>query len=202
MEHVTTLSEDSLSGRSTGRGATFFTSLALIGFVALLAAPRLAESELSLISGENVDAALELAHDREEILWFARAIYSESEFTEEQYYIAWAIRNRVGSPNYPDTYEEVVLQPHQFSGLNPYDQWYEVNISRDYGVGDAVWESALAVAREVYHAPEDERLLPSDALHFYSPVAVATPGWAMGRAPVETLHGRRGIRFAFYAGVE
>lgn len=193
---------DAIPGHTCGKRAHFVFSLVVIILTALAVHPHLAESVTELVRTEHIDTALEQRHEREEILWFARAIYSESSFTEEQYYIAWAIRNRVESPYYPDTYEEVVLQPHQFSGLNEYDAWYEVNISRDYGIGDHVWESALQVAHEVYAAPNAERLLSEDTMHFYSPVAVSAPKWAVGHTPVETLHGKRGVRFAFYAGVK
>jgi len=202
MNIIATNSEGPLSGRILGKGVLFLFSLIFVGFVALGFHPNLAESVTELVRKENIEIAVEQQSVREEILWFARAIYSESEFTEEQYYIAWAVRNRVESHMYPDTYKEVVLQPHQFSGLNDYDYWYDVNISRDYDLGDHVWESALVVATEVYSAPDSERLLSADTMHFYSPVAADAPKWTAGKSPVETLYGRRGIRFAFYAGVK
>lgn len=195
----------SLFSQVTGiaaRGILLLCLLIVTGAFAAGVSPSLAESVSQLVQQENIEKAAELKHRREEILWFARAIYSESEFTSEQRYVAWAIRSRVESGKYPGTYEGVVLQPHQFSGLNHYDQWYDVNISRDYGVGDTVWESALRVAEEVYDASSSERLLPEGTTHFYSPVAVRkTPEWAIGREPVETLSGRLGTRFAFYNNV-
>lgn len=198
---MTQNTHDALPRHIWGKGALFMCTLALTSVVAAVLYPELALSVNDLVRPDQIAARAQESHDREEILWFARAIYSESEFTEEQYYIAWAIRNRVESSLYPDTYEEVALQPHQFSGLNEYDPWYEVNISRDYGVGDQVWESALAVAQQVYAADDSTRLLPADAMHFYSPVAVAQPDWAEGQTPVETLPGKHGVRFAFYAGI-
>lgn len=202
---MSTVSESSV-GKSlaslAARGVLLLFLLVATGAFAAGMSPSLAESVSQLVQQENIERAAELKERREEILWFARAVYSESEFTSEQRYIAWAIRSRVESSNYPDTYKEVVLQPHQFSGLNNYDQWYDINISRDYGVGDNVWESALRVAEEVYDAPNNERLLPEGTTHFYSPVAVRkTPKWAIGKNPVETLPGRLGTRFAFYNDV-
>ena len=188
---------------SCGMAAVFMT------FGAFGTDQDIAQSVTQLVGAEQVAHAERVAaeneqkaFEREEILWFARAVYSESEFTDEQEYVAWAIRNRVANKWYPDTYQEVVLQPHQFSGLNEYDRWYEVNISRDYDNGDHVWRSALAVAQEVYYANEFDRMLPSGVMHFYSPVAVDTPDWAQGLEPVKELHGRRGVRFAFYQGVQ
>jgi len=202
MKKIIASIDDALSGPILGKGVKFLFSFALTGVAVIGVHPNLAESFTWLIGAEQIEAALEQRHEREEILWFARAVYSESQFTKEQHYIAWAIRNRVESKYYPETYEGVVLQPKQFSGLNSYDKRYEINISRDYGVGDEVWESALAVATEIYHADGSERLLPVNAMHFYSPVVIAPPEWTWGHAPVAQLYGKHGVRFAFYAGVK
>ena len=184
-------------------------AITLTTYAGFGASPELALSVTRLVQDEHIAHAEALKEVREqelfargEILWFARAIYSESEYTDEQRYVAWAIRNRKAVHWYPDTYEEVVLQPYQFSGLNEYDHWYELNMSRDYDNGDHVWRSALQVAVDVYYADDSENILPADTTHFYSPVAVTnTPKWARGKTPVKTLPGRLGTRFAFFNDV-
>ena len=141
---------------------------------------------------------------RQEVLWFARALYSESKRSDEQRLIAWVIRNRVESPHYPDTYKEVVLQKKQFSGLNAYDENYELNVTRTYESTGRGWDSALAIAEGVYNAPDIARLIPSNVRHFYSPHAVrSVPEWAEGNPAQVVRDPNKGyVRFAFHADVQ
>ena len=140
----------------------------------------------------------------QEVLWLARALYSETKKPEEQALVAWVIRNRVESPLYPDTYKEVVLQYGQFSGLNARDKQYNVNVSLGYGDTSSAWDSALSIARAVYFADPILRPLPAGVMHFYSPVSVVvTPKWAQGIEPSHTVKdpATNTVRFAFYADV-
>lgn len=150
------------------------------------------------VHAENIQKAFE----REEILWLARAVHSETDVVGEMSAIAWTVRNRVENEWYPSTYEEVVLQPYQFSGLNDFDYHYERNMARDFDTEDPIWHEALAIARSVYYADDTERVVPAGVMHFYSPVAVGTPEWAIGLTPVKEFYGKRGVRFAFYQGVK
>lgn len=50
--------------------------------------------------------------------WAGLCALTESNRPEEQEYVLWVIRSRVVSPRFPNTYEEVVLQPKQFSAFN------------------------------------------------------------------------------------
>lgn len=141
--------------------------------------------------------------DAREILWLARAIYSESKREYEQRLVAWVVRNRVESERYPDTYREVVLQRSQFSGLHPTDRQYWLNISREYTHGGMGWDTALSIAEEVYNADASERPISALVTHFYSPVSVrTTPAWARDKAPAYTVEDITGTRFAFYANIE
>lgn len=142
--------------------------------------------------------------DEEEILWLARALYSETKISWEQRLVAWVIRNRVESLRYPDTYKNVVLDPKQFSGFNPTDPNYKINTLLEAEDQYLAWQSALAVARDVYGAPDTERILPPNVLHFYSPHAVKNhPKWAVGE-PAHVINDpvRGYTRFAFYADIE
>lgn len=170
---------------------------------------NIAESLVQLVRIEHIAHAQTVqaeneqkAFEREEILWLARAIRSETDLAREKHDIAWTIRNRVQNEWYPDTYKEVVLQPYQFSGLNDFDYHYETNIARDFDTDDPVWQSTLEIAREVYYADDSERPFGKGVMHFYSPVAVGTPDWAIGLTPVKESYGARGVRFAFYQGVK
>jgi hypothetical protein len=145
-----------------------------------------------------------IQEDEQEILWFARAIRSETERTDEQYLIAWIIRNRVDTGFRGTTYKEVVLSPGQFSGLvNPRDPNYARNRARTYESQDPAWKTALATAKDVYYAGDSERPFAKTVRHFYSPEIVAAPGWARDKSPVhKTTDGTHYVRFAFYEGVE
>ena len=56
----------------------------------------------------------------EDAQWIARAVYSESKTFSNYEYIAWTIRNRMASDDYPDDARSVVLQEDQFSAFrNP-----------------------------------------------------------------------------------
>jgi spore germination cell wall hydrolase CwlJ-like protein len=140
----------------------------------------------------------------QEVLWFARAIYSETKKPEEQTLVAWVIRNRVESDFYPDTYKEVVLQQGQFSGMHASDRQYSTNIALDYDDSNDAWNSALSIARAVYFADPILRPLPAGVMHFYSPVSVTrTPSWASEKEPAHIVRdpATNSVRFAFYADI-
>ena len=142
---------------------------------------------------------------QEQILWFARALYSETKVVSEQMVIAQVIKNRVLSERYPDTYKAVVLQPHQFSGLRASDPQYKTVMSLTYGMTGPGWNTALAIAEMTYYGMGDSALIGSDVMHFYSPISVSRdPKWALDLEPVYTVAdpAGRGVRFAFYAGVK
>lgn len=142
--------------------------------------------------------------DQKEILWLARALYSETKREYEQEYVAWVIRNRVTAERYPDTYKAVVLQQNQFSGLNPKDEQYGINISRTFAHTGRGWDSAVEIATAVYYASEEENILPQTVYHFYSPRAVkAEPKWAADKHPTKVITDPVTLapRFAFYANV-
>ncbi len=150
----------------------------------------------------TVDSGYEQAS--EEILWFARTIYSETKKADEQTLVAWVIRNRVESVFFPDTYKEVVLQKGQFSGMHATDKQYEINIGMDYDDSSPAWDSALAIARSVYFAESILRPFPKTVMHFFSPISVAsTPAWASKIDPVHEVvdPATNTVRFAFYADI-
>lgn len=139
----------------------------------------------------------------DEVLWLARAVYSESKRAEEQTLVAWVIRNRVESQFFPDTYRDVVLQRGQFSGMHANDAQYWTNISLDYDDESPAWDTALSIARAVYFADPILRPLPGTVLHFYSPISMSgrTPSWAADLDPVHSVRDGESVRFAFYADV-
>jgi len=166
---------------------------------AMFGAPLVAQNTVM-----EAQAPIELGNSEAEILWFARAVYSETKIADEQVLVAWVIRNRVESERYPDSYKEVVLDPNQFSGLSPRDENYGLNISRSYTSQGLGWETALSAAEGVYYSDGVLRPIGSNVYHFYSPMAVRNiPEWAVGENPERTVRDMKNgyTRFAFYADI-
>lgn len=185
------------------RSAAFM--LVFVSFVgwSLGVRPMLAVSETDLIRLNPESDILQDPSYDEEILWFARLIYSETKNVHEQIYVAWVARNRVETGFRGNTYKQVALARNQFSGLNHFDRNYAHNINLDFNDKAPGWNTAIEVARLVYDAPEIQRPFPKTVRHFYSPIAISAPHWAYGGEAVHEIkdvHGR--VRFAFYDGVE
>jgi len=139
--------------------------------------------------------------DHREILWLARIMYSETKRASEQELIGWVVRNRVDTGYTGRTYEDVAKHSAQFSGLHPYDNRYEHNISRWYASEGQSWQGALKLAKEVYFADDSERPLALTTRHFYSPEAVTrTPAWAKNQQAVQVIKDpeTNRVRFALY----
>lgn len=184
------------------RVAVFVTLLSTVFFGGFSTHPLFAEDSVKTAHApaDHVPTEEELR----EMLWLARALYSETKLRAEQEVIAWVIRNRVESLKYPDTYEAVVLQKGQFSGLHSTDKQYAINISREYTDVGKGWDSAVEVAQKVYFADSTERPILETITHFYSPTAVSRiPNWAAGEPAHVIRDDMRGYtRFAFYANVK
>lgn len=150
------------------------------------------------------DVPLMTKTDKREILWLARIIYSETKRSEEQKLVGWVVRNRVDTGYTGHTYEDVAKHSSQFSGLHPGDPRYEHNMSRWYSSSGASWESALAIAKEVYFADPSSRPFNKLTRHFYSPMAVSNdPGWVHGQKAVRVVKDpyTNQTRFAFYSRI-
>jgi len=143
--------------------------------------------------------------DRSEILWLARVIFSETKNEEEMNLIGWVVRNRVEAGYRGGTYKQVAQSKHQFSGLNPKDPQYDININMGYGSTNEKWIKALRVAEKIYFADETKRPFSKDVLHFYSPISVKEkPKWTIDGNLNYTVAGENEMtpRFAFYSGVK
>lgn len=150
--------------------------------------------------------AFDVASVDAEVLWLARAIYSETKRPHEQALVAWTIRNRVET-NYrgKDSYESVVLDPWQYSAFNtnsPKRHYYTTLAATSTARG---FEKALRVAHEVYYADASERPFDPTTRHFYSERSMTdgeTPAWAVGQQPVQLAgHDIDPRRFRFYAAI-
>jgi hypothetical protein len=140
-----------------------------------------------------------------DVIWLARAIYSETKRPDEQELVAWVIRNRVETRyRRASTYREVVLDPWQFSAFNrdaPRRAHYLSLREESHSAG---WHKALEVAKRVYSAPAEERPFSLKTRHFYSErsmVGRSFPEWAEGKRPVALDREIDPRRFRFFANI-
>lgn len=184
-----------------------YISAVLVGILLTGTLVGITTHKTSAYSAPSTLTVTDSPEDRENILWLARAIYSETKVPWEMGLIAWVVRNRVETNYKGSTYKEVVLSKSQFSGLNSLDENYEHNISRSYQSPGEEWQNALIIAKAIYYADDKLRPVPQTVRHFYSPRSMKngrTPGWAVGEAPIHTITDARenSIRFAFYDGIK
>lgn len=181
-------------------GASILTGCSPVEPEALVAVVELPDSTHVLDTPEPapVQEAKLLLHNahpmgakqfKTEMLWLARCIYSETKRTDEQFLVAWVIRNRVET-RYRNkrSYKRVILDPYQFSAFNPgeYTRRYygALNVS-DSAPG---WQNALWIARRVMLADAKDRPFPETTRHFYSERSMKgsrkAPIWSANKVPV------------------
>ena len=143
--------------------------------------------------------------DSTEVLWLARAIYSETKLPHEQELVAWVIRNRVETGYRGEqTYKGVVLDPWQFSAFNSNSPKRRYYSSLKYESAPAGFQTALEIAARVAHAPDAQRPFAENTRHFYSERSMRgrrAPGWAVNKTPVRLDRKVDPRRFRFYAGI-
>lgn len=139
---------------------------------------------------------------REEILWLARAIYSETKRPDEQELVAWVVRNRVETRYRGNgTYEETILDRYQFSAFNPNTPTRTFYTSLDWNSTSPGFQTALSIAWRVAIADEQERPFSTSTRHFYSARSMANgkvPHWAEDKRPVRLDRPVDAERFRFY----
>lgn len=180
---------------------TILTSV-LLGIVLLT---NVALSPATLLAKQK--NICEVSFEDDEVIWLARAIFSETKDPGEMYLVAWVIRNRVNTEYLGDTtYKEVVLHKGQFSGLQKSDKQYHTNVNLSYFDTNKSWKDALDIAHEVFYASDSTRPLPQSVKHFYSPQSVRrAPSWADDKKlyhVIEQDNPNHPARFAFYDGVK
>jgi hypothetical protein len=142
---------------------------------------------------------------KEDVLWLARCIYSETKRADEQELVAWVVRNRVETGyRGRTTYRDAVLDPWQFSAFNSNSPKRAYYSSLGFDSAPKGWKTALFIAYDVMHAPAYERPFPTKTRHFYSERSMQgrlQPVWAGGKRPVSLDRNIDPKRFRFYAGV-
>lgn len=155
--------------------------------------------------GEIVVESERPALDREEILWLARCIYSETKRPREQELVAWVVRNRVESSfRGKDSYSGVVLDPWQFSAFNLNSPKRGHYMQLDDSSTAAGWQTAVRIAEKVVQAPASKRPFSETTRHFYSEqsmVGKSKPNWAGNRPPVKLDRRVDPRRFRFFDAI-
>ena len=155
------------------------------------------------VSVRNAEFASEAVKD--DVLWLARCIFSETKRPDEQELVAWVVRNRVET-GYRGrrSYRDAVLDPWQFSAFNSNSPKRTYYSTLDFDSKPKGWKTALFIAYDVLHAPAYERPFSNKTRHFYSERSMKgtlKPDWAGGKRPVSLDREIDPRRFRFYAGV-
>ena len=195
-------------GIATGLAVVLAGMLPLLGLFFTIHASTDVAPPTTLVSDLGSDAVPAFALDEvnDDVLWLARCIYSETKRAEEQELVAWVIRNRVETGYRGETeYEDVVLDPYQFSAFNPGDPKRRLYTSLTPSSDSPAFIRALEVAHSVYYAPAQARPFAQSTRHFYSErsmVGRTSPNWSEGQTPVRPVGFRIDPRrFRFFSGV-
>ena len=142
------------------------------------------------------------ALNQDDILWLARVIYSETKKPHEQELVAWVVRNRVETEyRGRDTYQEVVLDPYQFSAFNRNNPKRSHYASLRWNDNAPGFRTALSIAAKVATSEPTERPFTETTRHFYSRRSMAggcAPAWAANKRPVKLDRFVEADRFRFY----
>lgn len=153
-----------------------------------------------VVTGERAPALT-----KDEILWLARVIYSETKRPHEQELVAWVVRNRVETGyRGNDSYREAALDPYQFSAFNPGSRSRSYHTSLQWDSTEKGFARAVAIAATVAAADAAKRPFAETTRHFYSRQSMVggrTPNWAVNVAPVKLDRHVEPDRFRFYANV-
>ncbi len=198
--------------KRNARDLTIVTAVLLVALVIHLTGSSpsslLASAALSPVSLEEITVEagpdVQSEPDRSEVLWLARAIYSETKQPQEQELVAWVIRNRLETGYRGKTsYRSVVLDPLQFSAFNPGSRVRKYYSSLQENSRATGWNAAIGIARRVATASPEARPFSPTTRHFYSErsmVGRKMPAWAVNKMPVK-LPQVDERRFRFFAAV-
>ncbi len=194
-------------GTATGLAIVLAGMLPLLAlFFTIHATTDLSGDEIPVSLVSNAPPAFSLDAVSDDVLWLARCIYSETKRADEQELVAWVIRNRVETGYRGEReYQDVVLDPYQFSAFNPGNPKRRLYTSLAPSADSPAFVRALEVAHAVYYAPASARPFPERTRHFYSErsmVGAKAPNWSAGHVPVRPTGFRVDPkRFRFYSGV-
>ena len=161
--------------------------------------------EIVVEADRNVENASTNALNKDDVLWLARVIYSETKKPHEQELVAWVVRNRVETEyRGNDSYKEVVLDPWQFSAFNRNSPKRGHYTNLNWSSKAPGFQKALEIAEEVAAADTSVRPFSNETRHFYSEQSMVgrrAPAWASGKRPVKLDRPVEARRFRFYEKV-
>jgi len=100
--------------------------------------------------------------------------------------VAWVVKNRIKDKRWPDMWQEVMLQPKQFSCFNSTLLRADI-LKHDWR--NPVWKECKYAAFGVYtHYIRD---VTNGANHYHATWLKPPPRWAEGHDPVITIGGHR-----------
>ena len=159
----------------------------------------------TVLNGESATFDITDKEIREDVLWLARCIYSETKRPDEQELVAWVVRNRVETGYRGSTaYRDAVLDPWQFSAFNRNSPKRRHYSRLGFDSRAAGWQTALYIAYDVLNSPAYERPFPVETRHFYSEQSMrgrTSPNWANGQRPVSLDRQIDPKRFRFYSEI-
>lgn len=159
----------------------------------------------TFLNGESTTFDFTSEAIREDVLWLARCIYSETKRPDEQELVAWVVRNRVETGyRGVKTYRDAVLDPWQFSAFNTNSPKRRHYSRLGFDSRATGWQTALYIAYDVLSAPAYERPFPVETRHFYSEQSMrgrTSPNWAAGQRPVSLDRQIDPRRFRFYSEI-
>lgn len=117
--------------------------------------------------------------------WLALCLLTETNKGHEAPFVAQVVLNRLRSRSYPNTLEDVILQPWQFSAFNkwttgeepssPEDAFHEV-YDRSAKLAQRHWQLFLECSEAMLSLPEECPILPPKTLNYWSPVSMVPKG--------------------------
>ena len=104
--------------------------------------------------------------------------------------VAWVVRNRVLDKRWPDTYEDVILQPWQFSCFNPGDANHHSvlrSLLPSWGWSDLDWRECRYAAMGVISSWVQD--MTKGANHYHAVALDPAPKWADSGKVTGTIGG-------------
>lgn len=119
-------------------------------------------------------------------VFLARLIFSEAanESSLGKVAVGWVVRNRVENERFPNTYQGVIFQSWQFSGVNSalWEKTYQIDKMTYFE--KTVWQECIEIADKVIKGTIADPTGGAD--HYYNP-SLVSPYWAKKMTITRTI---------------
>lgn len=140
--------------------------------------------------------------DDTEYMILARALFGEVRDTsypdKARIAVGWSIRNRVEDSRWPDTYQEVITKPFQYSAFNSTDpnrEYVENPLFTGKEIDRKAWQKAYAIAGKVIRNEIDD---PTSGANHYHDSSIKPPSYLTKETLVLTIPNNRGTKSLFF----